>query len=404
MNYAIALLIAQAETAENNAPLLDMEGEHTRAQTCRNQAAEYRKAAASLDRACAPTETVANADARIFIGQPDSEAGNADPCNEALAAIEVMMLAQARQSASMALDCMRKNDIEGARFFAKDGVRLLEEAKKLVETKWNADVVLEDALESASKAFAEDDSGQTAPRITPADIEANIDNEYYFTAADGLRGSSDGRVGYGNGHPLSLLTFCTLVLNNGFTVTGESACASPENFDAEIGRTIARKNAIDKVWPLMGYMLKQRLHDESIAKQDLHGLTDAERDAVTDKGHDPMMIEVAAELSHEANRAYCKALGDDSQSCWGDAPDWQRASAIAGVEFHIANPDAGPSHSHDSWLRQKEADGWKYGPVKDAEKKEHPCFVPYDQLPPEQKAKDCIFGAIVKTIAGINKG
>lgn len=271
---------------------------------------------------------------------------------------------------------------------------VFERSYKQVANKFN-----DDAIEQKTQ-----DNGLNAPRITPADIEANIDNEYYFTAADGLRGSSDGRVGYGNGHPLSLLTFCTLVLNNGFTVTGESACASPENFDAEIGRTIARKNAIDKVWPLMGYMLKQRLHDESIAKQDLHGLTDAERDAVTDKGHDPMMIEVAAELCHEANRAYCKALGDDSQACWGDAPDWQRASAIAGVEFHIANPDAGPSHSHDSWLRQKEADGWKYGPAKDAEKKEHPCFVLYDQLPPEQKAKDYIFSSIVKTIVGINKG
>ena len=58
---------------------------------------------------------------------------------------------------------------------------------------------------------------------------------------------------------LQLLTFCVLVLRNGFTVTGESACASPENFDAELGRKIARQNAINKAWPLMGYHLKQKL-------------------------------------------------------------------------------------------------------------------------------------------------
>lgn len=107
--------------------------------------------------------------------------------------------------------------------------------------------------------------GLTAPRVTPADIEANIASESYFTAADGLRGSPGGDnhllaeyVTYPGG-PLSLLTFCVLVLRNGFTVTGESACASPENFDAEVGRKIARANAVNKIWPLMGYALKQRL-------------------------------------------------------------------------------------------------------------------------------------------------
>ncbi len=99
--------------------------------------------------------------------------------------------------------------------------------------------------------------GLTAPRVTPADIEANIAGEYYFTAADGCVGNVDesGDI------PLSLnlLTFCVLVMRNGFTVTGESACASPENFDAELGRKIARQNAVGKMWPLMGYALKERL-------------------------------------------------------------------------------------------------------------------------------------------------
>jgi len=104
--------------------------------------------------------------------------------------------------------------------------------------------------------------GLTAPRITPADIEAAIASEHYFTAADGVVGERIKRTPYlmpcGVG-PLELLTFCVLVLRNGFTVTGESACASPENFDAELGRKIARQNAVAKVWPLMGYELRTRL-------------------------------------------------------------------------------------------------------------------------------------------------
>lgn len=103
------------------------------------------------------------------------------------------------------------------------------------------------------------DKGLTAPRITPADIEANIISEVYFTAADGVYAASLGANAPSTGNPLSLLTFCVLVLRNGFTVTGESACASPENFDVEIGRKIARANAVQKIWPLMGYELRSKL-------------------------------------------------------------------------------------------------------------------------------------------------
>ena len=111
--------------------------------------------------------------------------------------------------------------------------------------------------------------GKTAPRITPADIEANIVSEYCFTARDGAMGAIGtlerpktvfGSRAVNNMPPsLGLLTFCVLVLRNGFTVTGESACASPENFDAEIGRRIARENAVNKVWPLLGFRLRDRL-------------------------------------------------------------------------------------------------------------------------------------------------
>ena len=112
----------------------------------------------------------------------------------------------------------------------------------------------------------------TAPRITPADIEANIVSEHYFTARDGRRGAlADGTyVGRERPRPaeedlaaLDLLTFCVLVMKNGFTVTGESACASPENFDAELGRKIARQNAMQKIWPLMGYELRSQLAAEA---------------------------------------------------------------------------------------------------------------------------------------------
>ena len=103
--------------------------------------------------------------------------------------------------------------------------------------------------------------GLTAPRVTPADIEANIASEHYFTAADGARMSPHGNhpVQDMNTGALGLLTFCVLVLRNGFTVTGESACASPENFDAEVGRKIARQNAVSRTWPLVGYELRFKL-------------------------------------------------------------------------------------------------------------------------------------------------
>ena len=106
-----------------------------------------------------------------------------------------------------------------------------------------------------------------APRVTPADIEAEIASEHYFTAADGVAGEAHRRDLAGDALPVGwyappqtdLLTFCVLVLRNGFTVTGESACASPENFNAEIGRRIARENAVNKVWPLLGFRLRDRL-------------------------------------------------------------------------------------------------------------------------------------------------
>lgn len=108
-------------------------------------------------------------------------------------------------------------------------------------------------------------------------------------------------------------------------------------------------------------------------------------------------VDAVAKICHEANRALCQALGDNSQPSWGDAPEWQKQSARNGVEFHVMN-NAPPSASHENWLKEKAAAGWKYGPVKDPEKKEHPCFVPYDQLPAEQKYKDYLFRSIVHAL------
>ena len=118
--------------------------------------------------------------------------------------------------------------------------------------------------------------GLTAPRVTPQRIQDVIASEHYFTGYQGALMSAGAEKwrnaqtfgGDPEGIPdaLKLLTFCVLTLANGFTVTGESACASPENFNAELGRQIARDNAIDKIWPLEGYLLKQSLHDASGAE------------------------------------------------------------------------------------------------------------------------------------------
>jgi hypothetical protein len=107
-------------------------------------------------------------------------------------------------------------------------------------------------------------------------------------------------------------------------------------------------------------------------------------------------IDACARAAHEANRAYCIAIDDNSQVAWEDAPSWQTLSARDGVHGVLAGN--GPRQSHESWLAEKERTGWKHGPVKDAEKKEHPCFVPYDLLSDAQQAKDSIFVATVSAM------
>lgn len=190
-----------------------------------------------------------------------------------------------------------------------------------------------------------------APRVKLSDLDAAIVREQFIR----VEGTT--------------LTLCILHLRNGFTLTGESAAASPENFDANVGQSLARAKARDKLWPLLGYALKERLCVENIAR-----------------------------VAHEVNRAYCAALGDESQPAWEHAPQWQKDSAATGARMHLANPGATPEQSHESWLAQKAAEGWKWGPVKDPEKKEHPCFVPYSELPESQRAKDYLFRGVVHAL------
>ena len=147
--------------------------------------------------------------------------------------------------------------------------------------------------------------GLTAPRVTPADIEAHIASEHYFTAAEATAGASVGQI---------------------------------------------------------------------------------------------------ARVAHEANRAYCQALGDASQQAWEDAPQWQKDSAMLGVKLHANNPNAGPQASHESWMAQKLAEGWEYGPVKAPESKRHPCIVPFEALPLEQQAKDYLFRGVVHAVAETFQG
>ena len=203
--------------------------------------------------------------------------------------------------------------------------------------------------------------GLNAPRLTPPLIDATIASESYHV------------------FPGTTRTICALTLRNGFVVIGESAAASPENFDEAIGRRIARENARNKIWALEGYLLREKLSKPPLdIARACHEVNRA---------------------CHEVNRAYCASIGDNSQPAWADAPAWQRASAVNGVNFSVANPDAPPSASHDSWSAEKIADGWVYGPVKDPEAKQHPCLVPYDDLPVEQRTKDYLFQAVVRALA-----
>lgn len=113
---------------------------------------------------------------------------------------------------------------------------------------------------------------------------------------------------------------------------------------------------------------------------------------------DQLTIMYMAKACHEANRVWCQANNDDSQEHWDEAEQWQRDSAIKGVEFRVQNPDAGHDAQHNSWMKEKTDAGWIYGEAKNADQKTHPCIVPFDQLPEFQRKKDSLFCAIVDAL------
>lgn len=180
--------------------------------------------------------------------------------------------------------------------------------------------------------------------------------------------------------PKATVIICHVTLDNGYSVRGESACVDPNNFDEEIGRTIAYKKAFEKLWPLFGFLLAESLFN-----------------ARSPEGSEARVMHIAM-VCHEVNRAYCAGIGDNSQVSWDDAEQWQKDSAVNGVNMHLSNPDAGPDASHESWMAEKVADGWVYGEVKDPEAKTHHCIVPFDTLDTAQQAKDYIFRSIVHSL------
>jgi hypothetical protein len=250
-----------------------------------------------------------------------------------------------------------------------------------------------------------------APRVTLESLEANIEQDFYLQP---------------NLTP-GTLTICMLILKNGFVVTGTSAAASPENFDPEIGKRVARGDAIRQVWGLMGYELRSKLDRlKSLTNKDAalgEALTrvtaatlgdpstlrtmDADlllehfegRDFGEEGGKTAAFSQISdyklAEMCHAVNKAWCEKNGDFSQPEWLDAPQWQKDSAVNGVQFHRADPNTTPEHSHANWLSQKVKDGWVYGDVKDPEAKTHPCIVPYQLLPDVQQFKDKLFTVLI---------
>lgn len=169
-------------------------------------------------------------------------------------------------------------------------------------------------------------------------------------------------------------TVCALTLLNGLVVIGKSACVDEKSFNAELGERLALENAVEKVWELEGYKLRDKLHNTAVE------------------------VEKAARLAHEVNRLYDRVVHPeaDPQLPWDDAPDWQRVSARVGVWSVFNTPTLTPKESHQKWMDYKLAKGWCYGPEKDPERKTHPCILPYEDLPERQQVKDALFTTIVQ--------
>lgn len=167
------------------------------------------------------------------------------------------------------------------------------------------------------------------------------------------------------------MTVCVLKMSCGAEVIGTSNVIEPLNFSAEMGEAVALENAKGKIWELEGYAIKRDLK---------------------------YLVERAARAAHTMNQVYCQSIGDMSQPDWIDAPDWQKDSARVGVQAIMDNPEVTPAELHQSWLDQKLKDGWRYSKFKDPETKEHPCMVPYSELPEDQQRKDGLLRAIALSV------
>lgn len=176
--------------------------------------------------------------------------------------------------------------------------------------------------------------------------------------------------------PSTTVTICHITLDNGYSVRGESACVNPANFRQDIGERFAHDDAFRKLWPLFGFLLAEANHRRG------HGVP-------------ALPVDLIARTAHEVNRAICEFHGDASQKSWSEAEPWQRESALRGVAFAMENPGAPASAQHDAWMADKIADGWVHGAVKDADARTHPCIVPYENLPADQRIKDHAFRAVV---------
>lgn len=134
-------------------------------------------------------------------------------------------------------------------------------------------------------------------------------------------------------------------------------------------------------------------------------LNEKEEDPLTEEDLNELTIELIAEQCYNLNKIFCEDLGDVSQLSWEIAPEWQKNSIIEGVKKIRDGIITAPEQSHESWMAKKEAEGWTYGKLKDVEKKEHPCMVPFRKLLKEWQYKDILFFYTVKNLIGyVNKG
>lgn len=223
---------------------------------------------------------------------------------------------------------------------------------------------------------------QQAPRVTKSDIEAQIAKIQYINA-----GAASRAAGSPDSKELNVLTICFLTTQSGFTVSGESACVSPENFDEELGKKYAYEAAFNKLWQLFGFNLKQKIYEEG--RKPGEDMTET-------------FIEVAARTAHAVNNEI-RRFKDPNEVVvpWDAASDAQRESTKAGITALMRNPHLTAEQQHELWFDHMKAQGWSYGPVKDEATKTHPCMVKYSQLDAGDRLKDATFQAVVRGVLGL---